>query len=171
MTLAQDLLQDFKTECDITRRHLEAVPAEKFGWKPHAKSMDLVTLAGHLAENPIWVTGMFDEDLDIDQMMKDYVAFVPKTKKELLDFFDANVKAFVAKLEKATDAHLLTEWKATMGGKVVMKGVRHTHLRSTGIHHQIHHRGQMTVYFRMLDIPVPQSYGPTADVQWDPSKP
>ena len=170
MTLAHDLFAEFKTECAITRRHLEAVPAEKFSWKPHAKSMDLGAIAGHLAENPSWVVGMFDEDLDFDSMMKDYKPFVPKSKKELLDTFDTSVRDFFAKLEKATDAHLSAEWKATMGGKVVMRGPRHVHLRSIGIHHMIHHRGQMTVYLRMLDIPVPPSYGPTADVEWDPTK-
>ena len=116
MTLANDLLADFKTECAITRRHLEAVPAEKFSWKPHAKSMDLGALAGHLAENPSWVVGMFDADLDFDSMMKDYKPFVPTSKKELLDTFDANVRDFLAKLEKASAAHLSTARKATIGG-------------------------------------------------------
>lgn len=169
MSIASELAHAFKSEFAVTRRHLEAVPVEKFDWKPHQKSMSLGMLAAHIAESPDWLSGMHDEDLDFDLMMKDYVPFAPKTKQELLDAFDANVKTFMTKLEKADDRHLSREWSAKMGGKVVMKEVLHRQLRTTGINHQVHHRGQMTVYFRMLDIPVPQSYGPTADVEWTPS--
>lgn len=168
MGLKEDLIADFKTEAAITRKHLSAVPAEHFAWKPHAKSMSLIELAGHLAENPTWVMGMYDEDLDIDRMMSEWKPYVPKTRDELVAFFDENTNAFLAKVEAGTEDRLRSEWKMIQGGKTLMKSPRHAAIRSTGLHHMIHHRGQLTVYFRLLGVPVPGSYGPSADEPWNP---
>jgi len=162
MSIASDLVRDLESEARKAREVLATVPEEKLAWKPHAKSMSLGTLAGHVAENPSWISAMLEDEMDFDSM-KDYRPFEPKTSAELLAGLDKNLADGVAAIRGRSDAELLRTWTMRKGEEVLMSLPKHEAIRGTGIHHWIHHRGQLTVYLRLLDVPVPQTYGPTAD--------
>lgn len=163
MTLSQALIADFKEEAANTRKVLAAVPDDRFDWKPHAKSMSLGQLAGHLAEMPIWVRSMMEAELDFAAAAGDYKPFLPQDKAALLTAFDKNAKILEKTLDGKDDAFMKATWTMRAGDKVLMQAPRHAAIRSTAIHHAIHHRGQLTVFLRLLDVPVPGTYGPTAD--------
>lgn len=163
MTLAATLIADFNQEAHKSRAMLEAVPEDRLAWKPHEKSMSLGRLASHIAETPTWHTSMLEEVFDFDAMMADYKPFEAADSAELLAAFDTNTADFVAAFEGRDDAFMRATWKGMSGGKELMAGERHAVLRDILIHHVIHHRGQLTVYLRLLDVPVPPTYGPTAD--------
>lgn len=163
MTTSQALIQDFESESANSRKMLERVPAEHFGWKPHEKSMTLGQLAGHIAEMPTWAPSVFEDELDFAEIMGDYEPFVPETPEELLTVFDSNRATFSPLLEDKDDDVLATTWTMRMGDKVLMQKSRADVLREILIHHAAHHRGQLSVYLRMLDVPVPATYGGTAD--------
>ena len=163
MTLADNLNLDFADEAKRTRAMLEVVPADRFGWRPHDKSMTLGALAGHLAECPAWVRGFLNDELDFAKLASDYEPFAPETKDDLLKTCDENTALFHTTLATMSDEFLEEEWVMRAGERVLMKGPRHRAMREILIHHPIHHRGQLTVYLRQLDLPVPPTYGPTAD--------
>lgn len=165
MTIAEALIADFEEEAKKSRTLLEAVPADKYGWKPHDKSMSLGQLASHIAETPSWHHSMLEDIFDFDAMMADYKPFAAADPAELLATFDANASEFTAAIEGKDDAFMTGTWKGLSGGEEIMGGPRHSVLRSILIHHVIHHRGQLTVYLRLLDVPVPPTFGPTADQQ------
>jgi len=164
-TLAQRIVEDFQAEAELTRGVLRAVPQARFDWKPHEKSMSLAQLAGHVAENPSWIPSMTEGDLDVATMDANWKPFVPTSTDELLGKFDESAKVMVEVLEGRDDAFLEQTWRMTAGDKVIMELPRHAAARSIGIHHLVHHRGQLTVYLRLLDVPVPETYGPSADSQ------
>lgn len=161
MTLADILLADFRVELGSTRKYLEAVPDDKFDWKPHEKSMTLGELVAHLAENPSWVSQIAESDLDF--ATADYKPLVVSSRAEALAVLDEYAAAFEAALEGKSDDAMLETWTMRNGDAVLMQSPRHAALRSTGLHHWIHHRGQLCVYLRLLGVPVPGVYGPTAD--------
>lgn len=165
MSLAAALIADFAQETAITKKLLGAVPEEQFDWNPHEKSMTLGELAGHIAENPRWAGAMAEAEMDFAQMPADYEPYVPQSKKELLEKLTENVKVFDGVCEGRDDAFMQETWVGRKGDKVIMSMPRHTALRSIVIHHTVHHRGQLTVYLRLLGVPVPSSYGSTADEQ------
>lgn len=165
MTLSQALIADFKHEAANTRKVLEAVPADRFDWKPHDKSMSLGQLAGHVAESPSWVSSMMEPELDFAAIGGDYKPFIPTDKAGLLETFESNSKSFEETLAGKDDAFMESTWTMRAGDKVLMQAPRHAAIRSTAIHHIIHHRGQLTVYLRLLGAAVPGTYGPTADEQ------
>lgn len=162
MTLAETFLAEFEAEAGSTRRMLERVPDSSLNWKPHEKSMTLGRLAGHTAELPGWIVNT----VELDSYSADpatYKAFDAASQKELLDTFDA----YAAKAQKAlsgvTDDHLQNIWTLTIAGRQIFAMPRYSVLQSFLLNHMIHHRGQLSVYLRLLDIPVPGMYGPTAD--------
>ena len=163
MTIAQALSADFGHEAANTKAVLKAVPQDRFGWKPHEKSMSLGQLAGHVAETPSWVRAMMENEMDFAAMPKDYKPFVPEKSSDLLAAFQKNAKAFEDALAGRDDRFMKETWTMRNGDKVLMSFPRHLAIRSTAIHHLVHHRGQLTVYLRLLDVPVPSTYGPTAD--------
>ena len=163
MSLATLLVADLEQEAKNTRKMLEAVPEAKLDWKPHEKSMTLGQLASHLAENPSWISAMLEDEMDFATAMTDYKPFAAKNRKELLDGFDKNLRAGLDALRGRADAFLEKTWTMRNGPKVLMALPKHQAVRSTGIHHWIHHRGQLSVYLRLLGVPLPQVYGPTAD--------
>ena len=163
LSLAQGILDDFTQEADVTRPILAAVPAGRFDWKPHPKSMGLGQLAGHIAENPAWIPSMMEGDLDVATMEENWKPFLPESSDELLAKFDEARKIFTEVLDGRDDAFLSQTWRMTAGDKVMMEMPRYVAARSIGIRHLVHHRGQLTVYLRLLDVPVPGTYGPTAD--------
>lgn len=163
MSLRASLLADSRLEAASTRLLLAAVPSEHLDWKPHARSMSLRALASHLAENPAWGLNTLARDLDLSLVLPDRRPFVATDVEELLATFDANQAAFEAALAAADEAVLESPWRMLAGERVLRTLARHTALRVTLLHHQIHHRGQLSVYLRLLDVPLPRTYGPTAD--------
>lgn len=167
MSLAQMLLPEFDNEMKTTRRLLERVPEEKMGWKPHEKSMTLGRLSGHLAELARF-GGMVltTEFLDVSPAG----ATPPKrldsrSRQEVLDLFDANVKQSREAIAQTDDAAFAETWTLRAGDHVVFSLPRIAAVRSMLLSHSIHHRGQLSVYLRLTDTPVPSIYGPSADEQ------
>ncbi len=164
MSIAQALIDDYTNEAAKTRLMLAAVPEDKYDWKPHEKSWTLGQLASHLAEMPTWHESMLIDVFDFDAMMADYKPFVASDKAELMAALDTNGSAFTKALEGKDDDFMNGVWKGVSGGRELMSGPRGAEMRSLFVHHQIHHRGQLSVYLRLLDVAVPQTYGPTADL-------
>jgi uncharacterized damage-inducible protein DinB len=162
MSLASVLVDHFTEEAGHSRSILAAAPQDMFAWKPHEKSMTLAQLTGHIAEMPAWCNGILEGDLDF-LANGDYKPYLPETKADLLETFDRNVAGFQQALDGRDDELMLTTWTMRAGEKVLMSKARHAALRQVAVHHVIHHRGQLSVYLRLLAVPVPGTYGPTAD--------
>ncbi len=159
MSIGTALLPEFDHEMATTRRVLERVPSDKGEWKPHAKSFAIGHLAQLLSWMPGWIANALTETkLDLATAPK-YT--FEKTEKLLADF-DANVAAAHSALGRISDADMDVDWSLTRGDMVFMK-VKRGEIVRTHISHLVHHRGQMSVYLRLLDVPVPMIYGPTAD--------
>ena len=161
MTIAEAFLPEFDFEMATTRRVLERVPADRFAWKPHAKSRSLLELATHVTELPRW--GMrFEKD---NFTVGSEKAPTHATTADLLSRFDANVAAGRAALERAADDAMRSDFAVLKpNGEVFFHGPRQSLVRSALISHLVHHRGQLTVYLRLCDVPLPSVYGPTADL-------
>jgi uncharacterized damage-inducible protein DinB len=157
------LIPEFEHEMKNTRRTLERVPEDKLSWKPHDKSMSLGHLARHVAEIPSWAAPTIEQD---ELNMAGYKPPAePKTRQEILDIFDANVKAARISLGKLEDAHLGKPWALKGGDQVYFTMPKGGVLRGFVFSHLIHHRAQLGVYLRLLNVPVPSIYGPSADEQ------
>ncbi len=167
MAINQALLGEFDHEMVNTRRTLERVPEEKFGWKPHAKSGTMIWLAGHVAHIPGWTKETFERDsLDIAPPgPPPQKAEAPRSRKELLELFEGNVAAGRAALAKASDDQMMQRWSLLAGGKTIFTMPRIAVFRGFVMSHLIHHRAQLGVYLRLNDVPVPALYGPSADEQ------
>ena len=164
MPISQALLPEFDHEMATTRKVLERVPEGNYGWKPHEKSMTMGRLAGHVAELPAWVPITLErEKFD---MATDGAQFPPLTassRASLLEAFDKNVAAARKSIAAASDEQLLKTWTLIAGGKPVFAMPRAAVLRGFTMNHIVHHRGQLSVYLRLNDVPVPSIYGPSAD--------
>jgi uncharacterized damage-inducible protein DinB len=163
MSIAESLLPEFDREMGVTRRLLERLPDDQFSWKPHDKSMTLGRLAEHLAELPEWArVSIVDKGIDMGTgRPPGYVA--PASRAAVLAMFDKNVAAARAALSGRTDAELMATWTLKAQGKVVFTMPKAMVLRGFVMNHTIHHRGQLSVYLRLHNIPVPSMYGPSAD--------
>jgi len=161
MAIKDALLPEFDHEMQVTRRLLERVPNDRFGWKPHDKSMTLGRLAAHLAEIPGWVK----ESLTLDSLDMDgeNTADVPTTREQVLAKFDRLVGVARPLLESATDAQFMSPWTLKNKGQDLFTLPKVAVVRAWVLSHAIHHRGQMSVYLRLNDVPVPSIYGPSAD--------
>jgi uncharacterized damage-inducible protein DinB len=166
MKMTELFLGELEREAAATRKVLERVPEGRPEWVPHPKSMRLGYLSTLVATMPGWIDFMFNKDeLDI-QPVGGTPAFKREefsTRKELLAALDASVAKGRAALEGTTDEHLMTNWKFLMGGRTVTDLPRYINLRDAVFNHMAHHRGQLTVYIRLNDAPVPAIYGPSAD--------
>lgn len=165
MSLAASILPEFEQEMAKTRNTLERVPDEKFSWRPHEKSFSFRDLANHIARMAGWGAGtLTTESMDLDP---EKGGFVPpeeaETTKGVLAVFDEGVAAFRGALEKATDEEMMQPWALLMSGETLFEMPRIAVLRGMILNHIIHHRGQLTVYLRLNDLPVPPLYGPSAD--------
>lgn len=167
MALKDTLLPEFDMEMDATRRTLERVPDDKFDWKPHHKSGTLGWLAAHVSNIPHWATiTMQQNSLDLAPAGgQSYTPPKPTNRKELLEQFDKNRADARAALTAGNDAEYAKPWALLMGGKQLFSEPRSSVLRRMVFNHIIHHRGQLTVYLRLLNVPVPALYGPSADEQ------
>lgn len=163
--MSQSLLPEFDHEMSNTRRTLERVPEDKFGWQPHAKSMSMGRLATHLAELAGWIATTLETE-SLDFAPPGGPPYQPQTaasRVALLEMFDRNVAAARAAIGGASDAQWMVPWTLLAGGKVMFSMPRIGVLRGMAINHMIHHRGQLAVYLRLNDVPVPALYGPSAD--------
>ncbi len=158
------LIAELKMESANTRKVLSRVPAEKNDWQPHEKSTKLGRLAGHIAELTGWVALVLNTD-ELDFASGAYVPATPGTNEELLDFLDKCTNESIAALEKATDADFDKMWTMRFGDHVIMSLPKKVVIRSAVMSHICHHRGQLTVYLRLLGVPLPGIYGRTADEQ------
>lgn len=162
-SIRQLAIGDLEHELAQTRRLLERVPEDRLDWAPHAKSRTLGQIATHLADLPGFALMMVEhEGFDVVTGGGNR-APAPTTTKGLLDRFDANVAALRAAVERASDADLGATWELKRAGHVFYSAPRFAALRTMGISHIVHHRGQCSVYLRLLDVPVPGMYGPSAD--------
>lgn len=165
MSMSKMFLTEIDHEMATTRKVLEAVPEGKWDWKPHEKSMTLGRLAGHIAENAEWAVTMMDsEDFDLAQF--DDESFSADSREGLLAAFDKNVEACKNALKGRPDADFGVVWTMRQGEQQILSMPRAAVIRSWILNHLIHHRGQLSVYLRLLDATLPSIYGPTAD---DPS--
>jgi uncharacterized damage-inducible protein DinB len=165
MAIAPSLLPEFDQEMAGCRRVLERVPAAAFDFKPHPRSYSLGRLANHLAAVPTWlVTALATTELDfIDPAAAAALPLPATTTEGLLAVFDQGVQAARAALAAGSDADLMVIWSGKSHGKVVFAMPRLAVYRSYIMNHMIHHRAQLTGYLRLLDLPVPALYGPSAD--------
>jgi uncharacterized damage-inducible protein DinB len=162
-TISELLLAELEREAAGTRRALERVPEGRNDWKPHEKSMPLGYLARLVATIPSWAAIIIKQDeLDLgtgEVETRDYA-----TNGELLQAFDKALTQAREAFATATDEHLTTTtWRLLAQGQVVLEETRYVAIRDSAFNHLAHHRGQLTVYLRLNDIPVPSLYGPTAD--------
>lgn len=162
MSLNQQLIAELKQESAKTRKMLERIPLDKADWKPHEKSTPIGRLATHVAKTPIWFDRILSAD-SFDFATANFTAHDPTDTNELLQIHDENVAKGVALLEAATDESLNKISKLHHGEQVYYELPKHVLLRGFAFNHIYHHRGQLSVYLRMLDVPVPGMYGPSAD--------
>jgi uncharacterized damage-inducible protein DinB len=165
--LTELLVTDIDRETPITKRALEALPEGRDDWKPHAKSMPLGRLAALVAMMPSWLTMMIGQDeFDVAPPAGSSSQFSmqPKSRKELVDTVEKGFAGARKAIEGTTDEHLLKPWRLKAAGNVVAEGTRLSMMRDAMMHLS-HHRGQLTVYMRLNDVPVPAIYGPSADDQ------
>lgn len=164
MQLTQLFLEELDREAPRTRRALEQVPLRVDDWKPHPKSMPLGRLAGLVASMPSWITMIIEQD-ELDLTPPGGGQYQPPPTEKLVEVLDTHVVRARESLSKTTDHFLITtNWRLRAGGQVVLDQPRHIVLRDT-LNHLAHHRGQLTVYLRLNDRPVPSIYGPSADDQ------
>ena len=161
MSISEMLLKEFEVQRPITRRFLERLPQDKLTWKPHAKSMTAGQLAYHLASVPGSVVQFVQSN---PAQVPEFASFPqPATTEEILRTFDesaANVRSLLSKFDDTT---MNETWRLMAGGREVVALPRHLFLRDVMLSHWYQHRGQFSVYLRMLDVPVPASWGPSAD--------
>jgi uncharacterized damage-inducible protein DinB len=164
MKLTEFFREELDREVERSRKALEQVPDGKYQWKPHDKSMIFGYLADMVATIPTWITMEINRDeLDIAPAEGQGTRKAPKeTSADLVKALDEAAAEARSALEKTTDEHLATNWKLLARGNVVWEGTRIEMIQDT-INHWAHHRGQMTVYLRLMGAKVPALYGPSAD--------
>lgn len=160
MSRADEMIAELTSEAEKTRRLFERLPEEKLGWKPHPKSMTLGQLANHLAVLPTAISSMATEDVHEARTppLPD-----PENAAAVLALHERSVREAVERIAKFSDADLAAQWTLTVGGKPVIEVPRGGMLRAILLNHIYHHRGQLALYLRMLDVAVPSTFGPTAD--------
>ena len=161
MPLVDALLPEFDHEMTVTRKLLERVPEDKFEWKPHPKSMSLGQLAQHVATLPMWgLMTLSQTEIDIGHQEQLPAA---TARAELLAMFDQNVANARAAMVGKGDGEMMTPWTLKRDGHTIFSMPRASVWRSFVLSHLVHHRGQLSVYLRMQDVPLPSMYGPSAD--------
>lgn len=161
MSLNKALIAELKNEAINTKKILERVPAEKYDWAPHEKSTKLGRLATHIAEIPVWVERIVNaEGFDFGGK---FTANVAENNEALLKTFEEKQENAIKILDAATDEKLNELWTIKHGEMVVAQLPKKVALRNIAFNHLYHHRGQLSVYLRLLNIPIPGMYGPSAD--------
>jgi uncharacterized damage-inducible protein DinB len=159
MTISEALLPEFDTEMMTTRRVIERVPTARGEWKPHPKSFSLGHLTQLVTNMPGWITNAVTQtSLDLGG----YAGYSYESTEDLLKAFDKHVKEARKAIAAAKDSDFQVMWSLKRGDQIFFSAPRASVVRQT-INHLVHHRGQLTVYLRLIDVPVPSIYGPTAD--------
>jgi len=161
MTFIESFLKEMDEEAKTTRKMLERIPENKYDWKPHPKSMTVQRLATHIAELPSWVSMAINTD-ELDFNSKAYVPNLAKNNKELLALLEKSLADGKASLEGAKDDILSKTWVMRNGDIIYTKSTKGEIIRMAYCQ-IVHHRAQLGVFLRLLDIPIPGSYGPSAD--------
>ncbi|WP_207425582.1 DinB family protein [Pedobacter sp. SYSU D00535] len=161
MARIQLLLKELEQEALTTRKMLGRLPEDKYNWQPHPKSMKLIQLATHVAELPSWV-GMVLNTTELDFATSPYTPVPIANNQELLSYFEKSLSEGIEELKKASEAPLDDEWILREGDVVYSKTSKYDMIRMT-LSQIIHHRAQLGVYLRLLNVPIPGSYGPSAD--------
>lgn len=165
MKLTEFFLAELEREASSSRRAIERVPEGHNDWKPHPKSMPLGYLASLVATMPAWIVSMVKQD-ELDLKSPEAAKFKPlewSKRDELTAALDDAVAQAREALQNTTDDHLMKNWKFVVGGHVVAENPRHVAITESVFSHLAHHRGQLTVYLRLNEAPVPALYGPSAD--------
>jgi len=160
MSIADSLLMEFDQEAQTTKRVLERIPDDKLAWKPHPKAFSLGQLALHIASGPGQIVAAASQDT---AEAPNFAQPEAKSRQEVLETFSKSMASARTGLKNMDDARLTSEWTLTRNGKTLMAVPRIAFLRSILMNHTYHHRGQLSVYLRMLEVPVPSIYGPSAD--------
>lgn len=164
MDLIKKLLLEFEREAAVTRKYMERVPMEKVDWKPHKKSMALGRLATHVAEIiGYWHSMNLLNGDELDFSRRDFIPRVAQNKDELLNIFEEGLTKSRQLLESSHDGELQKIWTMKDGDTIFMKISKYDACRMLCLNHLYHHRAQLGVYFRLLYVPVPATYGPSAD--------
>ncbi|WP_145945409.1 DinB family protein [Paenibacillus sp. Y412MC10] len=162
MNMIEDWIRELKRETESTRLLLERLPEDKLSWRPHPKSMSLGQLALHAAGVPGGLAQLLDEAVSEAPVVP---LPEPTTRKEVLEALEWSVSLAESKLREWGEDGLRNSWKLVSNGETILEAPRIDMARSLMFNHVYHHRGQLTVYLRLLGISVPGMYGPTADVQ------
>jgi uncharacterized damage-inducible protein DinB len=162
MKLVDSLRREFEHEAQTTRRLLERLPDDRLDWQPHKKSYTARGLASHIVECVAWTESIFTSD-EFNFDPATYRPYVAASVADLLKTFDQKVAEGTRALAGAAEADLDQPWRMKMRGRVRFEKSKADVFRDFTLSHVIHHRGQLSVYLRLLDVPVPGSYGPTAD--------
>ena len=162
MNMIDPVLAELAHEAATTRRLLERLPQAHLTWKPHEKSMTLGRLAGHIAEIPGRISTALEPD-EYDFATGGMTPYTAGSVADLLTFFDQSVSQATALLKKQTNDRLLATWRLKRAGKLLLEMPRMGAVRAVLMNHMIHHRGQLSVYLRLQNVPLPSIYGPTAD--------
>ncbi len=161
MTIIEMLLKEMEQEAVTTRKMLSIVPDDKYSWKPHEKSMTVQSLATHIAELPAWVT-MTLTTTELDFANNPYKPEVITNTKDLLQYFEKCLAEGKASLQKANDEDLLPMWTLRNGESIYSVEPKGNVIRMAYCQ-IVHHRAQLGVFLRLLNVPIPGSYGPSAD--------
>jgi len=162
MTRIEFLLAEFAHETETARKHLERLPTDQFEWRPHARSFTAGQLGSHMVDCIRWIEPIFGADeLDMDPTA--YKPFQAKSVAVLLETFDGEVAKAKQVIASAADTSAMQPWRLKVHGTVWFEKPREAVFRNMTLSHLVHHRGQFSVYLRLLEVPVPDSYGPTAD--------
>ncbi|MCC7309526.1 MAG: DinB family protein [Acidobacteria bacterium] len=160
--IASALIAEMEQEAKVTRTCLERVPADKFDWKPHEKSMEFGKLAVHIAEMFSWTPATL-QHAELDFATMDYKPFEPATTADLVEYLDKTVAEAIDVLRNTSDEQFMDTWTLRNGETNYFTLPKVAVMRSFVMNHIIHHRGQLSVYLRLNDIAVPSIYGPSAD--------
>lgn len=159
MNLNEPFIVELQIEAKTTRKILERVPPDSLAWRPHEKSRTLGEIAAHIANLP----GLFIATLNQDEFDRYGYKATVETVSDILATFDKNVASAFEVLKALSDERLLSSWRYKYGEQVIFEMPRLVVIRTTALNHLIHHRGQLSVYLRLLNVPLPPVYGPTAD--------
>ena len=159
MNLNEPIVAELQIEAGTTRRMLERLPENSLAWKPHEKSRTLGEIGAHIANLP----GLFIANLDRDEFDRHDYQSSTDTVSDILETFDRNISRGLEVVKTLSDERLLNPWRYKYGEQTIFEMPRLVVVRTTALNHLIHHRGQLSVYLRLLNVPLPSVYGPTAD--------
>ena len=162
MSIKTSFIGELKHEAGNTLKFLERVPFNNPNWQPHEKSMVIGRLAAHIAELPVWTSRILSTD-EFDFATHIFKIHIASSQEELMQIFNDNLRGAVESLEKATDEDFSKTWTLRRGDVIVAQIPKKIAIRNITLNHIIHHRGQLSVYLRLLNVPVPGIYGPSAD--------